>query len=261
MADPYLYAFGSVALVSLVSLIGAATLAFKTPIIERGMFIMISLAVGALFGDALIHLIPEAFENIADPTRASLYILAGIVGFFILEKFLLWHHHHGVEDGHGDDVEMRDASSRRIKPLGYLILLSDGVHNFIDGIIIGASYLISVEVGIATTVAIIVHEIPHEFSDFALLIHSGFSRVRALALNFVSALLAVAGTAVVFLAQNAHESFIPIAAAVAAGGFLYIAGSDLVPELHKHVRPQHAFLQLVAILVGIGLMLALLLIE
>lgn len=260
MVDPYLAAVGSVVGVSLLSLIGASALAMRSLVFERGMFVLVSLAVGALFGDAIIHLIPEAFDGIADPTRASLYILAGILAFFILEKFLLWHHHHGADEGHTDHVEMR-GDGARVKPLGYLVLLSDGVHNLVDGVVIGASYLISIEVGIATTIAIVLHEIPHEFADFALLLHSGFSRARALFLNFISALPAVAGTFAVLILGNLDETIVPIAAAIAAGNFLYIAGADLVPELHKHPGFRRSLVQFIAILAGIGLMLALLVLE
>jgi zinc and cadmium transporter len=260
MFEVPLYAFGSVAAVSLISLIGATALTLNTALLSRSLFILMSIAVGALFGDAIIHLIPEAFASITNPTHASLYILAGILGFFILEKFLLWHHHHDAEDEHEGHVALRDERGA-IRPLGYLVLLSDGIHNFVDGVIIGAAYLISIEVGIATTVAIFLHEVPHEFSDFALLIHSGFTRARALFLNFLSALPAVAGTALALVFGDIESSLVPIAAAIAAGNFLYIAGSDLVPELHKHVGLGRAFTQFIFILVGIGLMLALLLLE
>ncbi len=260
MFEPYLYALGSVVAVSLISLIGATALAVNTALLSRSLFVMVSVAVGALFGDAIIHLIPEAFESIANPTHASLYVLAGILGFFILEKFLLWHHHHDAEDEHEGHVMLRDESGK-IRPLGYLILLSDGIHNFVDGVIIGAAYLVSVEVGIATTVAIALHEVPHEFADFALLIHSGFSRARALALNFLSALPAVLGTVAVFFMRDLDATIVPIAVAIAAGNFLYIAGSDLVPELHKHSGIRNALAQFFFILIGIGLMLALLTFE
>ena len=260
MFEPSLYAFASVGIISVISLIGAATLPLRGVALNRFLFVMVSVAVGALFGDAVIHLIPETFELIPDATQASLYILAGVLGFFVLEKFLLWHHHHDAEDEHTDPVEIRDESGK-IRPLGYLVLASDGVHNFVDGMIIAAAYLVSVEVGIATTIAIALHEVPHEFADFALLIHAGFSRARALVMNFISALTALVGAAVVFFIGNVDQTIIPIAIAFGAGNFLYIAGSDLVPELHKHRGAGNALAQFFFILVGIALMLALLLFE
>jgi zinc and cadmium transporter len=132
------------------------------------------------------------------------------------------------------------------------------VHNLIDGIIIGASYLISIEVGIATTIAIILHEIPQEVSNFAVLLHSGYSKRKALVLNFISALFAILGTAIVFIFGQAINSHIPILIAFAAGGFLYIAGSDLVPELHKTSDTKQSFWQFIAIIIGIAIMFALL---
>ncbi len=251
------YALSSVAIVSLISLIGVFALSLKENLLRKGVFLMVSLAVGALFGDALIHLIPESFEQIENPVTASLLILSGILGFLILEKILRWHHGHGhdcEDELCKDDVEEKRS---RVQPLGFLILTSDGLHNLIDGVIIGASYLISIEVGIATTIAIVLHEIPQEISDFGLLLHSGFSKARALLVNFLSALSAFIGVGIALLIGNNNETFIPVALALAAGSFIYIAGSDLVPELHKTNNIKQSLQQIVAILIGIGIMLLL----
>lgn len=254
MTTIYLYAFSSVIIVSLISLIGIVALSLRKDFLQKSIFLIVSLAIGALFGDALIHLIPEAFEKIENPAFVSLLIISGILSFLVLEKFLRWHHGHGhgSHGGHVDD---------RIKPLGFLVLVSDGIHNLVDGIIIGASYLISIEIGIATTVAIILHEIPQEISDFGLLIHAGFTRMKALAINFITALSAIVGVGIAFVIGGGGETFIPAVLAFAAGGFIYIAGSDLVPELHKTSDLKRSLLQFVAILVGIGLMFSLLLFE
>ena len=251
------YALSSVAIVSLISLIGVFALSLKENLLRKGVFLMVSLAVGALFGDALIHLIPESFEQIENPVTAPLLILSGILGFLILEKILRWHHGHGhdcEDELCKDDVEEKRS---RVQPLGFLILTSDGLHNLIDGVIIGASYLISIEVGIATTIAIVLHEIPQEISDFGLLLHSGFSKARALLVNFLSALSAFIGVGIALLIGNNNETFIPVALALAAGSFIYIAGSDLVPELHKTNNIKQSLQQIVAILIGIGIMLLL----
>lgn len=246
---------------SLISLIGVFTLSFNERLLRKWVFVLISLAVGALFGGAIIHLIPEALEKIDNAAVASFFVLLGIMTFFILEKFLHWHHHAHENNSHKGEELLEKNGKRKLKPLGYLVLISDSVHNLIDGIIIGTSYLISIEVGIATTIAVILHEIPQEISDFGVLIHAGFSKARALLLNFATALFAIIGVMLAFLAQNISGELVPIITAFAAGNFLYIAGSDLVPELHKTSDLKRSFVQLIAVLVGIGLMFMLLLLE
>lgn len=245
MTSIYLYTFASVVAVSLVSFIGIFTLSLREEILRKYIFLFISLAVGALLGDALIHLIPEALEASTNTTTTSILIIMGILFFFALEKFLHWHHH-------GEDQE-----EPSIHPVGKLVLVSDGVHNFLDGIIIAASFLVSIPVGLATTIAVILHEIPQEVGDFAVLLHSGYTKKDALKLNFLSALFAIAGAVVMFtLGKTAEISstwFLPIA----AGGFIYIAVADLIPELHKTKEAKYSLLQIVAILLGVFAMVAL----
>jgi zinc and cadmium transporter len=250
MSSLYLYALGSVLVVSLVSFIGVFTLSLKKDVVKKYVFLLVSLAVGALLGDAFIHLIPEAFDAFGNSTVASLYIIVGILAFFILEKLLHWHHHHTEVD------EVPD-----IHPTGKLILVSDGVHNFIDGLIIVAGFLVSVEVGIATTLAVILHEIPQEIGDFGVLIHSGYSTGRALLFNFLSALTAVFGALVALAASNIAQSLTLWLVPFAAGGFIYIALSDLIPELHKTKQIRYSILQFVAMIVGVSAMFLLLLVE
>ncbi|MEK7124680.1 MAG: ZIP family metal transporter, partial [Patescibacteria group bacterium] len=165
MIDAYIWSILSVVAVSLVSLIGVFTLSIKEEFLRKYIYIFISLAAGALLGDAFIHLIPEAFEESFDPALTGMFVIAGIVIFFILEKFFHWHHH-------GEDANKPHS----IHPAGKLILFSDGVHNITDGIIIGASFLVSIPVGVATTLAVVLHEIPQEIGDFAVLIHAGYKR-------------------------------------------------------------------------------------
>ncbi|MBU0749925.1 ZIP family metal transporter [Patescibacteria group bacterium] len=249
MTTAFIYSLLSVGAISLISLIGIITLSWSDRLLHSSVFALVSLAVGALLGDAFLHLIPEAYES-GDAFTISMSILAGILLFFLLEKTLHWHHHHGFE-------ESEDATH----PVGKLVLVSDGVHNLIDGIIIGAAYLVSVPVGIATTIAVILHEIPQEIGDFGVLIHSGYTKMRALWLNFLSALLAVAGAVLAFFLGSASEQFTTYLLPFAAGGFVYIAMSDLIPELHKTKRVQHSIVQFLAILVGIAAMAALLALE
>jgi len=239
----------AVGAVSLISLIGIATLSLKQDLLRRMLFLLISLAAGALLGDAFIHLIPEAFEE-AEPLLVSGVILAGFFTFFVLEKFLHWHH------SHGDDEFSPEHA--KIHPVGLLVILSDGMHNLIDGIAIGAAFLISTEVGIATTIAIALHEIPQEIGDFGLLLHAGFSRAKALMMNFFSALTAFLGVGLVFWLAESIEVATPLIAAFAAGNFIYIAAADLVPELHKTTGARKSTLQFVTILIGLAAMVMLL---
>ncbi|MDP6387954.1 MAG: ZIP family metal transporter [Candidatus Pacebacteria bacterium] len=255
MANITIYAFGSVIIVSLISLIGIFTLGLNQKFLKKSIFLLVSLSVGALFGDAIIHLIPQAFSEIGNTATASLFILIGIMLFFVLEKFIRWHHLHEHDC---EDDECRMKQNNKTHPMGALILASDAIHNMIDGVIIGVSYLISIELGIATTIAIILHEIPQEIGHVAILLHSGYTKIKALLLNFVSSLFAIAGTALVFVFGSLIESLVPIAISFAAGGFLYIAGSDLVPELHRTSDIKKSLQQFIAIVIGIAIMFALL---
>ena len=239
----------SVLVVSLVSLIGIFTLSLKEEILKKYVFVFISLAVGALLGDAFIHLIPEAFENSSNIILTSILIITGVLIFFILEKFLHWHHH-------GED-----ANQEHVHPVGKLILFSDGVHNFIDGVIIGASFLISIPVGIATTIAVILHEIPQEIGDFAVLLHAGYTKARALWLNFLSAVLSIVGLLTIFILNQNKEEIVFYLLPIAAGGFIYVAVADLIPELQKTKKGWYSIVQIITVIVGVGLMLMLTLLE
>ncbi len=249
MEITYFYTFGSVIAVSLISFIGVLALSLREDLLRKYIFIFISVAVGALLGDAIVHLIPEALENSNNTTLTSVLIIAGIVLFFILEKFLHWHHH-----GEDKDVE-------HVHPVGKLVLFSDGVHNFIDGIIIAASFMVSIPIGLATTIAVILHEIPQEIGDFAVLLHSGYTKKRALWLNFLSALAAIIGAIFLFtigsVASLATEWFIPLA----SGGFIYIAVADLIPELQKTKDTTNSLIQILAVIAGVAAMVALTLLE
>jgi zinc and cadmium transporter len=243
------YTLASVVLISLISFVGAVTLVLNKTLLHKSIFILVSLAVGALLGDVFIHIIPEAYEAIGNSTFVSLAIIAGIIMFFILEKALHWHHHtaeHAEEHEH---------------PIGRLLLVSDGVHNFIDGLIIAAGYMVSIEVGIATTIAVILHEIPQEIGNFGVLLHAGYSKTKALWFNFLSALTAIAGAGVALLLGNITEQFAMWLLPVAAGGFIYVALSDLIPELHKSNRGGQSIVQVIAIIIGVAAMAALLTLE
>jgi zinc and cadmium transporter len=231
--------------VSLLSLIGLAFISVAEDKLRRIIFFMVSLAVGGLFGDALIHLLPESFERLGGRSQASILVLAGIFAFFVLEKFLRWRHEHVLESDHA------------IRPVGYMNLVADGAHNFIDGVIIGASYIIDLHVGIATTLAVIFHEIPHELGNFFVLLYAGFTKKKALFFNFLSAVFAILGTVLSVWVGSRVADFSSVMLPLAAGGFIYIAGSDLVPELNKESTLGKSLVQLFAIALGVGLMLLL----
>jgi zinc and cadmium transporter len=247
----WLYSLVSVIIVSLISLIGVITLALKKEILHKILLFLVSFAVGALFGDAFIHLLPEAFEESGANLVTSLYIILGIVIFFILEKFIRWHHCH------------LPAHEHHLHPVVALNLIGDGVHNFIDGMIIGATYLVSIPLGIATTLAVVLHEIPQEIGDFGVLIHGGLSIKKALIFNFLSAVTSILGAIFALVVGSHMKGFTAALVPITAGGFIYIAGSDLIPELHGgcDVKASNAFWQLVWLLAGVAIMAALLLIE
>lgn len=252
MEEIVLYTLLAVIAVSLVSLIGVFTISIKRSVLDTLLPSLVALAAGALLGGAVIHLIPEAFLGLSE-NAFSLSVLLGVLAFFILERFFHWHHTHHAseEDCHTHDCEIHDDKGYALAPL---VLTADALHNVIDGIAIAAAFLVSIEVGVATTIAVMLHEIPQEISDFSLLIHSGMSRIKALVFNFLSALTALLGAgAVLFISSNV-ENLTPYAAAITAGGFLYIAIGDLVPALHKETRINHALLQLVFFFLGIGIM-------
>lgn len=241
------HAIIATAAVSLISLVGVTILSLNEQRLRRNVFVLVSLAVGALLGDAFIHIIPEALE--ADKWFTSILVIVGILLFFILEKFLHWHHH-------GDDM-----GEKHIHPVGKLVLISDGFHNFLDGIIIGTSFMAGTEIGIATTIAVVLHEIPQEIGDFAVLIHAGYTKRKAIILNFLSALLAFAGLLVSFLVADSIEHFETYALPITAGGFIYIALSDLIPELHKNNGRNSSILQILMIGIGVAAMIALTVLE
>ncbi|MDO8510098.1 MAG: ZIP family metal transporter [bacterium] len=257
MSLVWLYSIGSALIISLIAMVGVVALALRERFLRRIIFVLVSLSVGVLFGDVFIHLLPKLAEE-DYLVSGTPYILGGLLVFFILEKFMRWRH------SHGEDISelAHQAEEVRAKPIGAIVLVGDGVHNFIDGVIIAGSYMVSVELGIATTLAVALHEIPQEIGDFGILLHAGFRKTQALFFNFLSALFVVLGVFLALLAGSAlKEDFIFSTIAIAAGGFIYIAGSDLVPELHKTSDLKKSLIQLISILTGFALMALLTLLE
>ena len=240
----------SVTIVSLISLIGIFTLSIRTDRLKTLILSLVSFAVGGLLGDALIHLIPESFEQLGPGPLTSLLIILGLLLFFVLEKFLRWQHCH------------IPTSADHIHPVATMNLVGDAVHNLMDGIIIAVGFSTSTPIGVATTLAVIFHEIPQEIGDLGILMHKGLSVWRALGLNFLSSLTSFAG-AILALTVGPHVTdFAAYCLPITAGGFLYIAGSDLIPELHhSEDRLSTSVKQLAFIVLGVGMMAILAFVE
>ncbi len=227
----------SVMIVSLLSLLGAVFLVVKRTLVTKMMTTILAFSSGVLLGSTFLDLLPESLELLPDATFG--YVLVGILTFFSLEKLLQWHHH--VEGDH--PVEQ--------KAVGYLSLVGDAIHNFVDGTIIATAFLVSVPLGMSATLAIIAHEIPHELADFTILLHSGFSSGKALLYNFLSATTAIAGAILVLFVSTRSDAFVPPLVPFAAGNFLYIAMSDLIPELHRRRSSVGSLVHIAAILLGV----------
>ena len=242
------YSILSVIVVSVISLIGIFALLLHKDT-KKITFLLVSFAVGGLFGDAFIHLLPEAFEEMGNKLAVPLWVLFGIMIFFVLEKFLRWRHCHMSE------------TEQHIHPVVTMNLVGDAVHNIIDGMVIGATYLVSIPLGLTTTLAIVLHEIPQEMGDFGVLVHGGLSVKKALMFNFLSAITAIIGT-VLSLTVGPHvQGYTTALIPITAGGFIYIAGSDLLPELQHDVKISTSLLQFALILLGLGIMAALVFLE
>ncbi len=244
----------SVAGVSLVSLIGLFTLSLTKARLRKIASVFISFAVGALLGDSFIHLIPETFSQADPPLRSSLLILAGMMIFFVVEKLL--RHRHGILHDHHHPGAVRHPELATINVLG------DALHNFIDGVLIGVSYLASPTLGFSTTIAVLFHEIPQEFGDFGILVHSGLSVRNAVLLNLASASTSILGAVLALIAGSvAQETVVLFLLPVAAGGFVYLAAADLIPEL-QHDRSLRGLVSQTSLMsLGMGLMAVLAIIE
>jgi zinc and cadmium transporter len=236
-----IYALLATLVISLISLISVFALSLSEKKLKQLSFLLVSLAAGTLIGDVFIHLLPEIVRT--GDEGLWIWVIGGIGLFFILEKVIHWRHCH------------IPTSENHPHPVGAMNLIGDGLHNFFDGALIAGSFLVDVHLGIATTIAVILHEIPQEIGDFGILIHAGYSKAKALSWNFFSALTAFLGVIIVFvIGQQAADSFGLFVVPITAGGFIYIAVSDLLPEMRKETRWQHSLLQLLLLAVGVAIM-------
>jgi len=223
----------------LVALVGVFSLFLSDKSLKKILIILVAFSAGALLSGAFFHLLSESLEHLST-TKTFTYLLIGFILFFLIERFFHWHHCH---KGEKCDVH----------PFTYLILIGDGIHNFIDGLVIAASFMVNVNFGIITTLLIIGHEIPQELGDFGVLVYGGFSKIKALSFNLISQLTCVLGGIFGYLLSETQE-FSLILLPFAAGGFLYISASDLIPELHKEADIKKSLIYFTFFLLGLILL-------
>jgi zinc and cadmium transporter len=228
-------------IISLISLVGVLTFPLKGKWFNRTLSALVAFSAGALLGGAFLHLMPEAIAEVGARLDVFLYVLLGFCVFFMLEQFLRWHHEH--------------SSTQTVEPFSYLILVSDGVHNLVDGLAIAASFVASYPTGIATTLAVALHEIPQELGNFAVLIYGGVGRTRALAFNYIAQATAILGGIAGYYASSVMHASLVYLLPFAAGNFIYIAAADLMPELKHRGDVRRSVIHFCVFLAGIGLML------
>lgn len=227
-------------LMSAIALVGSVTLIMKQETLDKIVLPLVAFAAGCLLGGAFLHMIPETVHEAENELAPFLWILAGFLTFYALEQFLHWHHCH------------RETAECHKKPLGYLILIGDGLHNLIGGLSVAAAFVLDIRLGIAAWLAAAAHEVPQEMGDFAVLLHSGWSKGKALFLNVISASTFLAGGLIAYAVSSKVEIWFLVP--YAAGNFLYIGASDLVPEVNKQRDIRGSIVHFVSFAAGILLM-------
>ncbi|NMB56882.1 ZIP family metal transporter [Candidatus Beckwithbacteria bacterium] len=227
----------STIIISLISLIGIFTVTIKDKILFKILIFLVAFSAGALIGGAFFHLLPEALST-QTIENVSIFLLIGFCAFFLLEKILHWRHCH-------------EKGDCKIHPFSYLNLVGDSIHNFIDGLVIASSFYVDQSLGISTSLAIIAHEIPQEIGDFAILIHGGMNKKKALIYNYISAFFAIFGAVFGFILIEQINNLSNFLLPFTAGGFIYIAASDLIPELHKEKSFKKSILAFIFFLAGL----------
>ena len=252
--DPILISILLATLIGGVASITAAA-AFSFTLLSKMVERMVSLSVGIMLSTALLHALPEAFESGADTHKLFATLLGGLLAFFMLEKLaILRHSHHHEGDGH-HHAHGHDA--REAGKSGWMILIGDAMHNFTDGILIAAAFLANPQLGIVTALAFIAHEIPQEIGDFIVLLNAGFSRRRAYVFNLVCSLMAVVGGLIGYYTLDQASGMIPYVLVFASSGFLYIAVSDLMPQMQRRATVKESVPQV--LLIGLGVLIVLVL--
>ena len=209
---------------------------------------LVSYAIGALLGAVFLDILPEAIALTSNVPAVSATLLAGIMLFFVLEKLVLWRHcHHDHCEAHEPHTHNHDHGRS-----GTMIIVGDTFHNFVDGIIIAAAFLADTELGIITALAIIAHEIPQEVGDFVILLHSGYSKLRAFQLNLISSLATLVGGMLGYFTLQTMQSWVPTLLALAAASMIYVAVADLIPGLHKRTQLRDTLQQVILIALGVG---------
>lgn len=223
----------------LLGLIGIIALAINKKLLNKIVFGLVAFSAGTLLGGAFFHLLEESLETLKS-IQAMIFLIIGFVSFYILEKLLFWHHCH--------------EGKCSVHPFSYMILIGDGLHNIIDGIVIAASFFIDINFGILTTFIIMSHELPQELGNFGILVYGGFSRIKAIIYSFVAQLTSILGGLIgYYIGTSADTSFL---LPIAAGGFIYISASDLIPELHKENNKTKSILSFILFIFGLILMLS-----
>lgn len=225
---------------SALALVGAVTIALPPSVLDRILLPLVGLAAGSLLGGAFFHMLPEAVGALDNDLSLYIWLVAGFLAFFVLEQFLHWHHcHHATHDQH--------------RPLGYLILLADGLHNFIGGLAVGGAFIVDIRVGIVTWLVAALHEVPQELGDFGVLVHSGWRPRSALAWNFASALTFLVGGLAAYAVSDTFD--VAYLLPFAAGNFIYIAAADLLPEISSQTRTRDKVETTTAFVTGLVILL------
>jgi len=229
--------------ISLVAWVGVATLFLREELLDRLLLVLVALAAGGLIGGAFLHLLPRAIAEYGSTDTLPLFlaVVAGFCLFYVLEQFVHWHHHH--------------AATHEREPVSYLVLVSDTVHNFVDGLVVAGAFLLGVDVGLVTAAAVALHEIPQEIGDFGVLVYGGFDRRRALVLNYLTQTTVVFGGVAGYFLADVVEGTPVMLLPFAAGNFVYIASSDLIPEIKDEENVRTAAVYFAVFLTGILLML------
>lgn len=243
-----IYILISTLVIASISLSGIMILAFMKKHTHASMLALVALSAGAMFGNAFLHLLPEAIglsrEGVIDLFTVMLLVVVSFVVSFLFEQFFFWHHCHGTK-----------ICEPTQKPFAHLVLFSDAIHNFIDGLIIAAAFTVSIPLGITTVVTIALHEIPQELGDYAVLVHGGFSKIHAAIFNSMAALTVVLGGILGYILAGSVNWAVPVLLPIAAGGFIYIAAADLLPELRHNNTRAGIPLYFLVFLTGLAIMI------